>query len=127
MNLKSLSFFLLIAVVSTSVAQDKSSVNNLLSGSGNLHFELGNEWVGASLQIISEEGDVVATQIVRNENIDLSFIATSFQYVVRLQKENLVKEYVYLNTSVALNLDSPEESSNLKKWLTQRRKKFKSC
>jgi hypothetical protein len=89
MNLKSLSFFLLIAVVSTSVAQDKSSVNNLLSGSGNLHFELGNEWVGASLQIISEEGDVVATQIVRNENIDLSFIATSFQYVVRLQKKTL--------------------------------------
>jgi hypothetical protein len=127
MNLKSLSFFLLVAIVSTGMAQDKMPTTNLLSGSGSLHFELGKEWVGATLEIISEEGVVVATQIVRNENIDLSFIATSFQYVVRLQKENLVKEYVYLNTSIALNLDSPEESSNLKKWLTQRRKKFKSC
>jgi hypothetical protein len=127
MNFKALPFLVLMTIAATSMAQDNSSTTNLLSGNGRLQLDLGNEWVGAALEIINEEGDVVTTHIVDKKNVDLSFTPTSFQFVVRLRKQNREKEYVYLNTSVAVTLESADEPTNLKKWLTSKRKKFKVC
>ena len=98
MSIVALIFFSSTAVAGTGNGTDKDEVNVIKSKYKNLFvFRTEKKLVGANVEVLSENGDVVTSQVLQKRKMIIDFCDVRFgTYTIRVTKGNNVKEYHYV-------------------------------